>query len=52
MGSWMSFDEFLTDDLAADLRDLGTDGPRDYRAALLREECDSCEFRSAGTNVG
>ena len=37
MGSWLSFDEFLSDNLAADLRDLGTDGPRDYRAALLRE---------------
>ena len=37
MGSWLSFDEFLTDDMAADLRDLGTGGRRDYRAALLRE---------------
>ena len=37
MGSWLSLDEFLIDDLAADLRDLGADGARDHRAALLRE---------------
>ena len=37
MGSWLSFDEFLTDDLTTDVRDLGTYSPRDYRAALLRE---------------
>ena len=37
MGSWLSFDEFLTDDMAADVRDLDTYSPRDYRAALLRE---------------
>ena len=37
MGSWLSFDEFLTDDMAADLRDLETDGPRDYHAALFRK---------------
>ena len=37
MGSWLSFDEFLTDDMAADVRDLDTYSPRDYRAALLLE---------------
>ena len=37
MGSVISRDELLGDDPAADLGDLGADGPQDYRAALLRQ---------------